>query len=214
MKQVAKQVVNSRNSVRRRILDAALDIVEAQGIKALTQPRVAKATGLRQSHLTYYFPRKADLVVALLQTSHDRASARLTAHGGIESTDAVMGLLESLMFDRNRIRFFLGIILEASEEPELRTILAAHARGPAELVAPLFGRATDDPDIIAFIDLLRGIGLRMLLEPEKTAAASPDLRRVRGVLQPCRNTREAATESQGKTARWLAPNRRGGRERQ
>ncbi len=162
-------------SIRQRILDAALDIVEAQGIKALTQPRVAKAAGLRQSHLTYYFPRKADLVVALLQSSHDRAAGPLATQGAPKNWETLMAFLEGLMFDPHRMRFFLGIIHEASDELELRSILAAHARGLAELAAPIFGRVTDDPDVIAFIDLLRGVGLRMLLEPDQSALIRPDV---------------------------------------
>lgn len=160
--------------LRQRILDTALDIVEAQGIKALTQPLVAKTIGIRQSHLTYYFPRKADLVVALLQNSHDRASGNLKSQSGIVDFDAVMGILKGLMFDRHRMSFFLGIILEAAEEPDLRTIVAAHTRGLIEMVAPQFGRDANDPNVIAFIDLLRGIGIRMLLEPDPKRARSPD----------------------------------------
>lgn len=154
--------------LRQKILETALDIVESQGIKALTQPRLAKALGLRQSHLTYYFPRKADLVVALLGSSHERARRKISARGGPESFVALLQMIEALIFDRNRMRFFLGIIYEASEDPELRDVLAAHARGLAELVAPHFGRATDDPEVLAFIDLLRGLGLRMLLEPDSS----------------------------------------------
>jgi len=157
--------------LRQRILDTAFDIVESVGIKALTQPRLAKALGLRQSHLTYYFPRKVDLVLALLQSSHERASAEMSQRGGAASFDAVMGLLEGLIFDRNRMRFFLSIIHETSGDPELRSILAAHARGLAELVSPHFNRGADDPDVLAYIDLLRGLGLRMLLEPERNVTA-------------------------------------------
>lgn len=143
-------------------MDAALDIVEQQGIEALTQPRVAKTAGVRQSHLTYYFPRKADLFVALLQASHDRASH---AGAGDDSED-VMASLQRLMFDRHRMRFFLAIVLGASEEAELRPVLAAHARGLAQRVAAQFGRSADDAAAMAFVDLLRGVGLRALLEPE------------------------------------------------
>lgn len=168
-------VVKSDTTVRQRILDAALDIVEAQGIKALTQPRVAKAAGLRQSHLTYYFPRKADLFVALLQASHDRAPKRRGASGGKQAFDTAMKSLRDLMFDRHRMRFFLGVVLEASEEPELRPILAAHARSLAEVVAAQFGRTGDDPAVIAFIDALRGMGLRLLMEPDRKAARDMDL---------------------------------------
>ena len=167
--------MNSDNTTRQRILDAALDIVEEQGIKALTQPRVAKAAGLRQSHLTYYFPRKADLFVALLQASHDRASRKRDAKAGKESFDDAMKFLKKLMFDRDRMRFFLGIIIEAGEEPELRPILADHARGLTQKVAAHFGRGGDDPAVIAFVDLLRGAGLRMLLEPNRKEVEELDL---------------------------------------
>ncbi|MFC5393514.1 TetR/AcrR family transcriptional regulator [Bosea vestrisii] len=150
-------------TIRQRIIDAALDIVEAQGIKALTQPRVAKATGLRQSHLTYYFPRKADLFVALLEGSHGRAAN--AREGAPRTPQQLLDLLPSLMLDRARMRFFLSIILEASEDPELRSILNEHARGLAAAVAPCFGREPDDPAVVAYVDQVRGIGLRALLAP-------------------------------------------------
>ncbi|QGM99036.1 TetR/AcrR family transcriptional regulator [Methylocystis parvus] len=153
----------SSATVRDRILEAALQIVEEQGIKALTQPRAAAAAGVRQSHLTYYFPRKADLFVALLHASHDRAKKK-PRKGGAETFDDVMRALESLMFDRQRMRFFLGIVLEASEEDDLRPILAEHARALADRVAAQFGRGGDDPDVVAFIDAVRGMGMRQLLE--------------------------------------------------
>jgi hypothetical protein len=74
------------------------------------------------------------------------------------------------MFDRRRMRFFLAIVLGAGEEPELRPVLAAHARELSQRVAAAFGREADDPSALAFVDLLRGLGLRLLLEPENTPA--------------------------------------------
>ncbi len=160
---------------RQRILDAALDIVEAQGIGALTQPKIAKATGLRQSHLTYYFPRKADLFVALLDASHDRAEKKKKARRKPKESNSIFEYLAGLIFDRRRMQFFLGIMLAASEEPELRAILAAHAGELARRAALSFGRREDDPAILAFIDLLRGMGFRMLLEPDHLAGTAIDL---------------------------------------
>ncbi len=107
------------NNVRRRILDSALDIVEAQGIKALTQPKIAKATGLRQSHLTYYFPRKADLLAALLDASHDRAAKKRQARPTSDDPASIFEQLANLMFDRPRMQFFLGLAAATSDEPEL-----------------------------------------------------------------------------------------------
>lgn len=153
------------NDIRKRILEASLDIIEEAGIKALTQPRIAKATGLRQSHLTYYFPRKADLYMALLEASHERAAACS------EPTEdlPLASLLANLMFDRERMRFFLSIILEVGDDPELRPALAAHAAGLASFIAGRIGRCPNDPAILGFIDELRGAGLKMLLETPQQA---------------------------------------------
>lgn len=154
---------------RRRILDAALDIVEAEGIASLTQPKVAKAAGLRQSHITYYFPRKADLVVALLEASHLRAE-----EGGARTSRSrdVFSTLSGLMFDRRRMLFFLGILMAVSDDAELREIFRAHADGLARQVSAAFGVLPDDPALVGFIDELRGAGLRLLITAD---AARPDM---------------------------------------
>ncbi|MBU3889076.1 TetR family transcriptional regulator [Methylosinus sporium] len=161
-------------SVRQRILNAALDIVEKDGVEALTQPRVAKAAGVRQSHLTYYFPRKADLFVALLQASHDRAERA----GAATEADELFDTLRNLMLGRGRMRFFLAIVLGASEEDELRPILAAHAQGLTRRVAAYFGREADDPAAAGFVDRLRGFGLRALLEPGLAEIETGELERL------------------------------------
>jgi AcrR family transcriptional regulator len=50
---------------RQDILDAALAVLREHGYVGFTQPRVAARAGMRQSHLTYYFPTRADLLVAV-----------------------------------------------------------------------------------------------------------------------------------------------------
>ena len=163
------------NVLRQRILDAALDIVEEQGIAALTQPKVAKSAGVRQSHLTYYFPRKADLYVALLEASHARAEGdNKPAHKGSVSRDWTQEVA-ALILDRRRMQFFLGMILAASEEPDLRRIVAGHMEMLQQKLAAIFGRSETDPAVIAFVDQLRGLGLRALLQGECPGEAAPDL---------------------------------------
>jgi AcrR family transcriptional regulator len=177
-----KTVVTAQPSVRQRILSAALDLVEQEGVDALTQPRVAKAAGLRQSHLTYYFPRKSDLLVALLQASHERAPRAADADPVAEAI--------ALMLDRRRMRFFLAIVLGAAEEAELRPILAAHARALTERIAAAFGRSADDPAAAAFVDLMRGVGLRGLLQPE-TRLDTAEAERLAAALGLLRKPKDA-----------------------
>ena len=62
--------------VRDRILDAALELLAQGGAQELTQPRVARAAGVRQSHLTYYFPTRAHLFQAVAHRSLDELADR------------------------------------------------------------------------------------------------------------------------------------------
>jgi AcrR family transcriptional regulator len=163
--------------MREQILAAAQELVRTEGIKALTQPRVAKLAGIRQSHLTYYFPRKADLFLALLEFSHAQIAGPVAKGSG--DLKRLVPFLKALLLDRGRSYFFFGTVLEVCDEPELRAAVAEHARGLARFVAPFFGRQADDPAVIAFVDMLRGIALRRLLEPD---AAPPDLARAAALL--------------------------------
>lgn len=154
----------SHTNRRQLILDTALDIIENEGMKALTQPRIAKVAGLRQSHLTYYFPRKADLYIALLEASHERAERR---NGN--ATPSLSAMLASLFFAPERMRFFLSIVLEVGDDADLKRVVAEHASGLCREVAGRLGLAAEDARVGAFIDELRGIGIRLLMEPRGTA---------------------------------------------
>src|SRR3546814_4731858 len=65
------------------------------------------------------------------------------------------------------MRFFLRIVADVSESDELLSIVAAHGRSLGTAIAPVFGRSPDDPDILAFVDLMRGRAMRHLLHPEQ-----------------------------------------------
>ena len=54
-----------RARVEREILDAAWDVMAREGVAALSVREVARAVGLRQQSLTYYFPTKQALLDAL-----------------------------------------------------------------------------------------------------------------------------------------------------
>lgn len=122
---------------------------------------------MRQSHLTYYFPRKTDVLAATLEASHAEKPRRAASRADADPIEAV----QAFMFDGNRMRFFLSVVARAGDRAEIRATLAAHARGVAEQLAPPFGRAADDPDIVAFVDMLRGMKLRLLLDGDNKRKA-------------------------------------------
>jgi AcrR family transcriptional regulator len=62
---------------RQDIIEAGLAILREQGYIGFTQPRVAAHAGLRQSHLTYYFPTRLELLTAVARAAIDRQLAAL-----------------------------------------------------------------------------------------------------------------------------------------
>jgi AcrR family transcriptional regulator len=151
--------------------------MRSEGLKKMTQPKVAAAAGIRQSHLTYYFPKRVDLIVALLADHLDHAA---DGHGVVENIGAGLDLIAS---DRRRIGFFLNLIVEAEQEPTLRRMVYEHVAAFDDLVARAFGRRPGDPDIGTFVDSLRGFGMKQLLRDSPEAIDIEALARRFGLVQ-------------------------------
>ena len=64
-----KPVVNTRIQARNKevILDAALDIFSAFGFRGATVDQIASKSDMSKPNLLYYFRRKEDIYVALLE---------------------------------------------------------------------------------------------------------------------------------------------------
>jgi hypothetical protein len=73
------------------------------------------------------------------------------------------------------MRFFLSIMVEASAEPNLRAVLEAHFDGFRSSLASRFGVPPDSPGLIAFIDRIRGMGMRLLAEAATTPPSPSEL---------------------------------------
>ena len=171
-------------SLKEKIVATAAEILIQDGVKKLTQPEVARRAGLRQSHLTYYFPRKLDLVTALFDHFLAHAAERLgTAEDGRDRAATILGL-HSLVTDPARMRVFVGLLIEAEDYPELQAMLSDHLAQFRRLVAQRFGRPPDDPGVGQLLDLLRGIGLRHLLSTESDAWTVSDVERLVSRMLP------------------------------
>lgn len=155
--------------VRAKILAAAQHLIAERGFAALTQTRMARAAGVRQSHLTYYFPRRADLLVALLTASHHHAE------GEAEEGD-VYDALAALVFERRRSGFFLSALVETSDDPAVRAAVTAHMDRFRAHMAHRFGRPESDADVALFVSALRGMTLENLAAPEPEPAPARRIR--------------------------------------
>jgi AcrR family transcriptional regulator len=160
--------VTTDGSVREQILDAALRVMQEGGPKKLSQPRVAAAAGVRQSHVTYYFPRRTDLVIALLEGHVAHAAERLAELDKNEEPEDIRPAIETLINDRRRMRFFMGLIIEADADAKLRRLVDAHIAQVNAMVARYYGRADDDRDVEAFLNALRGYGMVNMVQSDDT----------------------------------------------
>jgi AcrR family transcriptional regulator len=152
-------------ALRERLLQAAIGLIRRHGLAGLTQPRVAKAAGISQSHLTYYFPTRRDLLAAVLdRTASDQLAgveqAMRAAAGSPRKLAAAMGAA----FEKaENSRVLISFALAASEDAEARAIFERLTRGIRGEVAAAAERIGigDDAKTVALVHAL-GVGLSVL----------------------------------------------------
>src|SRR4051812_1486279 len=110
----------AKPNLRERIVDAAVDLLHQHGHKKLAQPQVARAAGIPQGHLTYYFPRRADLLLAVARRSIDRAAQELAALGAAAARAVAPDLIAFMIKDRPRTRMLVALLVEAGDDAQLR----------------------------------------------------------------------------------------------
>lgn len=111
---------------RERILATALDLFNRHGYAATSLAAIASAAGIRQGNLTYHFPAKLDLVIALRDEA--RSALRAREAGGV-TADACVDYVRHVTSSMDvvwRYRFllrdraqFVGLDLPPGAPPEL-----------------------------------------------------------------------------------------------
>ena len=152
---------DATTDVRTRILEAALDLLGEHGVGKLTQPNVAKAAGIRQSHLTYYFPTRADLLKATASYSIEALINTLAAHAtkGRLSPDVLSEIAGKAVNDKRRARIVLGLVVASDEDPKIKKFLrdfVVRARDGISQVVHLLGHKADPARIARFHTLIIG----------------------------------------------------------
>lgn len=153
--------------VPERILAAALGLVQAQGIAALSQARVAAAAGLRQSHLTYYFPTRKDLLLGIVQAIHGQMRQGLSSPADAAGAPPLtLPQLRAFVVSRVREplmgRLLLALMSAADEDPSLRQWLLDFDAEVRALMLADFRRqalAPADDEVALFCASLLGAGL-------------------------------------------------------
>lgn len=136
--------------VRTRILGAALGLLAERGAHELTQPKVARAAGVRQSHLTYYFPTRADLLQAVARHSIETLAGELAR--AEHAPAAVAQGIATGAADKRRVRLMLGLVGAADRDPAIKRRMRKFIPELRALMAPMLdgGGLRTDPEAIAF----------------------------------------------------------------
>lgn len=138
-------------SAREKILLAASGLLLSEGFSTLTQQAVAARAGVRQSHVTYYFPTRNDLLRATAQFGVETLlESMLIAHTSASASDdqsraAFHKLLMPEKSDRQWFRLMTGLQIAAADDPQIRPwlrefdarIIAKIATGFAAIGVPI-----------------------------------------------------------------------------
>jgi len=137
---------HDRRGERRRaeLLDAAIGLIGAHGIEAVTHRGVAAAAGVPAASTSYYFRSKDDLIHEALRTLAEREVEHLrlrrealgstTVDAGVVA-EALAGWIEEQLTPTGRVAMLAQyhLQLEAARRPEAREILEAWKDGTDEL---------------------------------------------------------------------------------
>lgn len=149
--------------VRARILDAAVLALREGGIRRLTQPEVAARAGVRQSHLTYYFPTRNALLEACAMRFVDSLAAGAGHAVGAWTaapSGPLLAHLAQAVAENGHMRMFMGVVVEADRDPAVRAILLRGiARLEAALAQALGGGRDAAVQAAAVLATLWGLGL-------------------------------------------------------
>lgn len=123
---------------RESIVTAALDVIAEGGLASFTQPRVARRAGLRQSHLTYYFPTRDDLLFAVADEAVERRVAALeTASVSTDEPHEKLTALTRVLCSPEQTRVLIALTQSADQHEAVRASFGTLARRIAPLSASL-----------------------------------------------------------------------------
>lgn len=111
-------------NVKEAILVAGQELLRESGVAALTQPKVARAAGIKQSHLTYYFPTRAKLLLGIAEYTANAAMAHVAERLAAKPERATLaGMVSEIMINGLPPRVVIGLIVAADAEPGIRDSL-------------------------------------------------------------------------------------------
>jgi AcrR family transcriptional regulator len=157
---------------RQRILTAALRLFNRDGVEYVGVREIAEALEMQAGHLTYYFPGKNDIVLALAQELGELNNRTVTA-AETRTLDAFLARSEAVM--RNQVKYrclMLSMPHLLTHMPEIREHYRAVATRRSgdlrERIASLIDagvvRALDEPTLDALVGCCALLGRAWLMD--------------------------------------------------
>src|SRR5271168_4794500 len=133
------------NDRRTKIVMAGIAVLREHGYAGFTQPKVASLAGVRQSHLTYYFPTRADLVKAVARVAVDRQLAAVDSLLEASSPKAAAGRIASVTVRQENTRVIMALAQASDDEPALHDLFNELADGIVLRVGKMLGNLGIEP---------------------------------------------------------------------
>ncbi len=165
-----KRVISPVRNVREQILKSAIQLLSKYGIKKLAQPQIAKRAGIPQGHMTYYFPTRSALLMAVAERSLQSIGEFLLKKASKSiplKPEETLPLVIPLMKDKNRTRMIVGLLVESDENPELRKKLKEQLNFSFDLIALAMTKEKTSAEVRLMNAALLGLSLQYYLNNEK-----------------------------------------------
>lgn len=194
------------SGTRDRILFSAVTVLFEEGFSSLTQQRVCECAGIRQSHLTYYFPTRTDLLREAAAFGCEAMFNQITAgiEAGVVTLDNLRVTLNADITDRRWARLMNALIAASDEDARIKPWLAAfdeQIRGRLLAELQRLGLAVTEADV----EMLHAtfIGAIQMDLGESTPASLSRAQRVigRALDQLLTHSSAALPRATGKSAR-------------
>ncbi len=136
------------SETRRRLLDAAMDVMASKGYAGFRTAEVADAAGVSRGAMTHHFPSKDELVVALVEHVFHKASevGRKRAHRYATPGEAI----EALISD-NREFFFSELFLVAMDLA-IQGLMASGQQGTVRDISAASRLPVEESWVAALVD--------------------------------------------------------------
>ncbi|HEX6910661.1 MAG TPA: TetR/AcrR family transcriptional regulator, partial [Longimicrobium sp.] len=160
--------------VRERILNAALEILREEGIQELTQVQVSRRAGVRQSHLTYYFPRRHDLVEAVavrFMDGMEHGLRAVAAHGAAHPGELLRRVADAIA-EPWHMRMFTGVVIAADGDPALRAVIVREMARMHDVLADVVGGEDAKERVRLVMAAMLGLGLYRFATGEPAGTSS------------------------------------------